>query len=378
MTNIRIKDLLKLVYLISFMLLFSSCKTALLSSAEEVQLSDPDASLRAKYLLLRIKEVAKSGYAFGHQDATAYGLGWKNDGNQYRSDVNDVAGDFPGVYGFELGHLELGHEQNLDSVNFDLMRRLIQDAHSKGGIITISWHPNNPVSGESAWDEETIVLPYILKGGLLYPKYRAWLSKVADFLNSLETKKGRKIPVVFRPYHEMTGPWFWWGKDSATPEQYKQLWQETFDILTKEYNVHNAVFCYSTDVVEHREEYLRNYPGDAYVDMLGIDLYHKKTTEHYIELLNHNLDILKQVGLDKKMPYALTEGGLETIPIENWWTEVFDKNISNKGIAWALVWRNAWPNHYYAPFIGQKSSANFKRFKELPHVLFLDDLKQIK
>ncbi len=364
-------------YIILIMFSFLSCKSVLRSSAEQIELSDMNADENAKYLMVRIKEIAKTGYAFGHQDATAYGIGWKNDGELYKSDVNEVTGDFPGVYGFELGHLELGHTQNLDTVNFQLMAKLIKTAYEKGGILTISWHPNNPTTKKSAWDPTSSV-SHILEGGVLNPKYRGWLNRLADFLNSLRTKSGKAIPVVFRPYHEMNGSWFWWGNTSCTSAEFKQLWRETFDILTQNHGVHNLIYCYATDAVDNKSEYLNFYPGDDYVDMLGIDLYHKKTTEDYIELLNDNLGMLAEIAKEKNMPFALTEGGLDGVKVENWWTEVLDKNISNKGLSWALVWRNASLNHYFAPFVGQLSSKDFIRFKKLPHVLFLQETSEIR
>ncbi len=354
-----------------------SCKTSLLRDAAQVELSDNKADISAKHLMLRIKEIPKTGYAFGHQDATAYGLGWKNDGNIYKSDVNEVLGDFPAVYGFELGHIELGHTQNLDTVNFDLMGKLIKKAHKDGGIITISWHPDNPVTKKSAWDP-TAAVSHVLEGGSLNPKYKAWLSKVAVFLNGLKTKKGNSIPIVFRPYHEMNGSWFWWGHGNCTPNEFKLLWKETFEFLTQKHNVHNLLYCYSTDAVKSEAEYLRYYPGDEFVDILGMDLYHKKSTEEYIELLNHNLTLLAKLGKQKNKPYAMTEGGLNMVTVDDWWTEVLHKNVSDKGISWALFWRNAWPDHYFAPFKGQRSSSDFRQFHALQNVLFLEKLSKIK
>ncbi|WP_049782657.1 hypothetical protein [Maribacter sp. HTCC2170] len=74
----------------------------------------------------------------------------------------------------------------------------------------------------------------------------------------------------------------------------------------------------------------------------------------------------------------MTEGGLNMVSEESWWTEVLHKNIANKGISWALFWRNAWPDHYFAPFKGQKSSEDFIKFHAKENVLFLKALSQIK
>ncbi|GMN06788.1 glycosyl hydrolase [Croceitalea sp. MTPC5] len=367
----------KCVALILISIFVMSCKSTLLTNSTTVNVTDPNADESAKHLMLRIREIPKSGYAFGHQDATAYGMGWKNDGTRYKSDVAEVSGDFPAVYGFEIGHIELGHRQNLDSVDFNLMTRLIQKAHKSGGIISISWHPDNPVTNKSAWDPSPAVAE-ILEGGLMHPKYQAWVAKVADFMHGLKTQTGKPIPIVFRPFHEMNGSWFWWGRKSCTPKEFQLLWRQTYELLTNTYNVHNLLYCYSTDVVKNEKEYLKFYPGDDYVDILGIDLYHKNSTERYIELLKDNLSLLSKIGKFKNKPFAMTEGGLNMVPVEDWWTNVLDKSVANTGIAWALFWRNAWPNHYFGPFKGQKSSADFKKFKGLSHVLFLEDVKKIR
>lgn len=367
----------RIVFFLVLMLIICSCKSSLVKSSKNITLTDVNADLSAKVLYNRIIQLSKKGYAFGHQDAPAYGIGWKNNGKEFRSDVKDVAGDHPAVFGFELGHIELGHSINLDTVPFELMTRLIRKAHKKRAIITISWHPDNPVSGNSAW-ETTPAVKEILKGGSEHDKYRAWLAKLAGFFKGLQRSSNKSIPIVFRPYHEMNGSWFWWGSGHCTPDEFKRLWHQTVDILSEDFEVHNLLYCYATDAVTNKEEYLKYYPGDAYVDILGIDLYHKKTTEEYIELLQDNLTMLAATAKERSKPYALTEGGLEKVPIDNWWTEVLDRNIADKGLAWALFWRNAWPSHYYVPYIGQASSMDFKKYSLRPHVLFLKDLKNIK
>lgn len=372
-----VKNKLVFAKIILMLIILASCKPTTALMKKDAQLVDLQASPETKYLFNRIKEIGGKGYAFGHQDATAYGIGWKNKGDLYKSDVNDVVGDYPGVYGFELGHIELGRSHNLDTVDFQLMKKLIRKAHKNRGIITISWHPDNPVSHKSAWDP-TPAVKEILYGASLHTQYRNWLLKVADFMNDLKDGSGKAIPVVFRPFHEMNGSWFWWGEGNCTHEEYIRLWKETVGILTRDYKVHNILYAYASDVVENEADYLKYYPGDAYVDMLGIDIYHKGTTNDFIEILEKNISILREVATRKNKPYALTESGLNTIPISNWWTQVLDKHIANTGIAWALFWRNAWPNHYFAPYTGQWSSNDFVDFKNLPHVLFLKDIKKIK
>ncbi len=363
---------------LSLLLLFTNgCRSTLMRQAKGSKVADPDATLATRHLLKRIEEIPRYGYAFGHQDATAYGIGWKNDGKLKKSDVSDVTGDYPAVYGFEIGDIELGRSQNLDSVDFALMSELIRQAHRKGGIVTISWHPNNPVTGGTAWDP-TPVVPEILTGGSKHDIYRAWVKEVADFMKALKTSSGKPIPIVFRPFHEMNGSWFWWGNDNCTPEEYQKLWKETYQLLTRTYQVHNLLFCYSPDTVADEAEYLKFYPGDGYVDMLGIDLYQKSTISDYERLLQSNLGMLAAIARSKDKPFAMTEGGWEAIPNATWWTEVLHPQVAESGVSWALFWRNANRTHHYGPYPGHVSAPSFTDYESLDNTMFLKQIKKIK
>ena len=116
---------------------------------------DKKASEKTIALHNRLLEISKKGFAIGHQDDTSYGLGWnyKDDTTTIKSDVEKVTGDFPAVFGFDLGWIEIDKSYNLDTVPFNAMTNLIIDAHKRGGIITISWHLNNPVTGGNSWDQ---------------------------------------------------------------------------------------------------------------------------------------------------------------------------------------------------------------------------------
>ncbi len=101
---------------------------------------------------------------FGHQDDTFYGLTWKWQSG--RSDTRETCGELPAVMGFELGGIELGGKVNLDSVPFALMRQEILQQAARGGIVTISWHPRNPLTGGDAWDTSSAeVVRSVLPGG---------------------------------------------------------------------------------------------------------------------------------------------------------------------------------------------------------------------
>ena len=146
----------------------------------------------AQGLIERLQTLQKRGVMFGHQDALFYGTTWKWEFG--RSDVNDVCGDYPAVLGCELGGLELGNDKNLDGVPFDKMRQQIIAHHQQGGIVTISWHPYNPVTGKDAWNTEGDAVTAVLPGGKEAGKMQLWHKRMADFMASLKDEKGRAVP----------------------------------------------------------------------------------------------------------------------------------------------------------------------------------------
>lgn len=86
--------------------------------------ADPKATRHTIALNNNLKRLAAKGFMFGHQDDLAYGVNWRYENG--RSDVKEAAGDYPAVYGWELGALEAKAEKNLDGVPFKKMRQYIK------------------------------------------------------------------------------------------------------------------------------------------------------------------------------------------------------------------------------------------------------------
>ena len=159
-------------------------------------------------LLVSLQEMPSKGIMFGHHDSPLYGIGWE--GDEDRSDVKSVIGDYPAVISFDIGHIELGADKSLDGIAFDKIRKEIIKQYNRGGMNTISWHLDNPKTGDNSWDiSDTTVVASILPGGENNAMFMGWLDQVANFMNSLQTEDGTKVPVLFRPWHEHTGNWFW-------------------------------------------------------------------------------------------------------------------------------------------------------------------------
>jgi len=331
-------------------------------------------------LLKNLRKMHTTGFMFGHQDDTAYGIGW--DGDKNRSDVKSVCGDYPAVCGWDLGHIELGDEKNLDNVPFDRIRQDIIAQYNRGGLNTVTWHLNNPLTGGDAWDvKDKGVVTSILPGGEKHELYLSWLDKVALFFNSLTTADGTKVPVLFRPFHEHTGSWFWWGRNLCTTEQYKELWIMTHEYLSSK-GVDNLLYAYAPGT-ETKEIYIERYPGDEYVDLIGFDNYpsdgSERSTENFKKQMTSVLTYLTELGKEHDKPIAVTETGLVTIPAERWWTEVLFPLMDRFPVTYVLVWRNAFnrADHFYAPYPGQVSAKNFVEFYKMPKTLFCKDVTNL-
>jgi len=361
----------------------TSCSAQSIKSNTNLSLSDKKATLETVSLYKKLKRLTQKGFLFGHQDDLAYGVNWKYENG--RSDIKDVVGDYPAVYGWDIAGLEKGDINNIDGVPFAKMKQYIIEAHERGGISTISWHFDNPATGKNAWDNTPNAVKTILPGAENHQKYLSWLDKAADFFLSLKDKKGKQIPIVFRPFHELTGGWFWWGKGNCTPEEFKVIWKFTFKYLQQK-NVHNLIYIYNTSSFNSKEDFLANYPGDDFVDMLSFDSYQNnndKDGQKFIEEVQKQFKILNEIGLEKHKPIALAEAGYEAVPDPKWWTGTLLKAIGDYKISYVLLWRNhGWQEkeqkmHYYAPFKGQISEKDFIDFYHLKQTLFEKDIKKL-
>lgn len=245
----------------------------------------------------------------------------------------------------------------------------------------------NPVSNQGFyWKDSSSVaaMALITPGGSNHEEYKTILKTIADFAHSVKGKDGTLAPMIFRPFHEFDGDWFWWGKKYTSREDFIAVWQFTVSYLRDTLKVHNFIYAFSPDTRFNSEtEYLERYPGDDFVDLFGLDDYvdFGRDGKYDVEAGLRRLTIISDLAIKKNKLAAFTETGLESVPDPNWWTETLLKTLkSNKlQLAYVLVWRNdaSSPTHFYAPFPGQASVPDFISFYNDPFTLFEKDLKNI-
>jgi len=369
-------------YLIMVMVLgifsLSLSNKSILSSIKVV---DKNATKETKALFLNLKKMAKDHVLFGHQDDLAYGVGWK-DWHKKRSDVKDVCGQYPAVFGWDMSKLGKS-PKNIDNVDFEQMKNWMKEAYKMGSVNTFSWHLDHLTNDKTSWDVGENVVASIIPGGEHHDVYKAKLDVLAAFIDELEVgfvfKK--KIPVIFRPFHEHTGGWFWWGADHCSPEEYKELWRFTVTYLRDVKGLNNILYAYSPDIINDADHYMEYYPGDEWVDVLGLDDYHDVGPDGNIEDLTRRLRIVVELAESRGKIAALTETGFESIPDEKWWTDKLLNAIESdevaRRISWLLVWRNDRTTHHYAPYPGHSSESNFKEFCANPFTVFQEDLPNV-
>jgi len=351
---------------------------------------DPDATPQTRALLRNLAALEGRHVLFGHQDDLAYGTHWSADDGSPdgRSDVRDVTGAYPSVQGFDVGQVETGADRNVDGLPFVDIRRWVRQAHAGGSVVTVSWHASHLPTGGPTWTRvETI--PDLLPGGSHAQAFTAALDRLADFLADLTDDAGRPIPVVFRPYHEHNGEWFWWGRGFNREADFVALWRQTVEHLRDRRGLHHLLYAISPDrsridIGRFDEDYLYGYPGDDYVDILGVDDYwdfgHEQnpaTQEQQHADLVTTLTRVAQLAQERGKPAVLAEvGTLGGIPDP--WTGyllgALTANADTRRILWTLSWRNptGQPERTYTPSPGDPAASDLAAYARDPFVL-LDD-----
>ncbi len=230
--------------------------------------------------------------------------GQQCDGGMYGMENQAVwratGGDYPAVLGldmidYSLSRVERGGESDR-AVPYAI------EYWNQGGIVTFCWHWNAPS-------------PYLKEPWYsgFYTKYTTFdLGKVMNgedeegyrLLNKdidavavqLLRLKEAGVPVLWRPLHEASGGWFWWG--ASGPDAYKQLYILLYDKLTNEYGLNNLIWVWNGQSADW-------YPGDEYVDIIGWDIY---PGEHVYTAQTNTFLEAASISEDHKM-IVLSENG---------------------------------------------------------------------
>ncbi len=359
---------------------------------------DPGATAETRALYKNLHRLAGKHTLFGHQHATEYGHGWSGNPDGSCSDVKSVSGSHPAVVGFDFNALFTASEPGTDGStsaygsigaegNTRALRKLVTDTYDRGGVITIAWHLSNPVTPTGFyWNDSTAspAVKHIIPGGSHHDRYKQILRTVAGFALSCKGADGKLAPMIFRPFHEFDGDWFWWGARHCTRGEFTSLWRFTVGYLRDSLHVHNFLYAFSPDNRFSSEaQFLDRYPGDQWVDMVGMDNYGDmgRDGKYNLKAAIQKLSIIDRYARKAGKLAAFTETGLESIPDTTWFTQTLLKvmRAGDFRLCYVLVWRNDQKSatHFYAPFPGHPSVPDFVKFHDDRYTLFESDLKNI-
>lgn len=192
--------------------------------------------------------------------------------NYHIEDLKTNTGKYVGLVGFDLTNRTYqGGTSAENTPACNNITSLSQSFHNAGGIIHLTWHAGNPFTLGNAWSAVPAghtLFELTQTGNQYNTQWMSWLSAAAD---CLQWYSNQGIPVIWRPFHEQDGSWFWWGTGSDS--DYVLLWKHMFDYFTQTRGLNNLLWVWSPNSYASATKLTAMYPGDSYVDILGIDRY---------------------------------------------------------------------------------------------------------
>ncbi|UQZ32842.1 glycosyl hydrolase [Paenibacillus sp. PK3_47] len=191
--------------------------------------------------------------------------------DEFNNKLKNTSGQYAALHGYEMGAITNQTEQMIAN-----QRQWGVDSairwHKNGGIVTMTYHAHLPGTAP-LWSNVSMSLKeadfakYVTPGTAQYNALIADLDKAAVYLKKL---RDAGVPVLWRPYHEMNGGWFWWGRQS----RFRDLWEIMFERYTNDHGLHNLLWVWSPNAKnEWCDEPAAYYPGAGRVDVLALDIY---------------------------------------------------------------------------------------------------------
>ena len=286
-------------------------------------------------------ETSKKGAMLGHQDDLAYGSTWHGDSEG--SDMRDVCGDYPAVFGWDISGIESGNKLNPDSVAYAKIAEYIKKADGMNGISAIRWDGCSFINADNTEKD-------------------ASLDKIAAFLQSLKSSDGNTIPVVLQPLSNKNA--------DTVADRYKESWIYIHKYLSKK-GVNNVLYAFSVSKADD----LSAYPGDGYVDIVGLDsLFAGKL--NYASEIGKSVNLVADFAKKHGKIAVISAIGLKGIKEPGFFTTGLLPAIRQKGLSYVILWKNSWKDEDYChvPVKGHPAADDFIKFIETDDILTLKDI----
>ena len=269
-------------------------------------------------------------------------------GNEFKA-IKNLTGDYPALLGLDM--MDYTPSRTALGASSSAVEKAIEFAN-KGGIVTLCWHWNAPTeylnstanspdgwwggfyTQSSKFDIAKVMNGQDAKGKKLLDRD---IKEIAKQLKRLE-KAG--VPVIWRPLHEGSGGWFWWGAKGS--DAYKKLWKYLYKELTNTYGCNNLIWVYNGQSADW-------YPGDEYVDIVGEDIYpgnhvYDPQVSRFKQAINYGsktkitaltengciFDIDSAVSINALWSWFMTWGGEFTVNGSNYSEKYTEKSVIKK------------------------------------------------
>ena len=304
-------------------------------------LADSDATPETKALYSNLWAIREKGWIFGHQNDLINGRKWQH--TEGGSDTKDVCGDYPGVFALDVASFMDGRKVPLQTLEENPVKlRTIKEAYDLGMVIMACMHLNNPLTGGDSWDNSSdqVAAEILKKGSETNVLFNSWLDNLADLAKSL---KG---------------------------------WRFLVDGM-KARGVHSFIYAISPAMngMQKEEDFVNRWPGDDYVDFMGMDCYLGINNTTFL----NNLKLLRSVSEAKMKPCGVTEIGIEGFQNPDYWITNIAAPMAGRKMSMLVTWSNKYDPFeqgkvYYSVFPGHPSENSFREMYARSDTFFCEDL----
>jgi mannan endo-1,4-beta-mannosidase len=283
----------------------------------KAQTAIPKLTDRSKHgILAYFKTIVKNGQVIvGQQCSQSPDVALEYQKNFKR--LYDSTGHYPALLGLDYGYFA--------DINFAQTNEYAINHWKKGGLVSLSWHADCPftegynVRLNTVENKDIIDLKKLLKGAPDSKEKASYRAELATVAKALKQLKDAGVTVLWRPFHEMNGTWFWWGtndiKNPTNQKDYAALWADMYQTFTKDYGLDNLIWIYAPNIAgTYFPAPDAFYPGDKYVDIVALDNYPKVPAfDDYPALLK----LGKQVSDGEVGPHEASYGVFDEMAVLN-------------------------------------------------------------
>ena len=275
--------------------------------------------------------------------------------------IQTVSGELPLVRGFDLIEYSPSRVEH-GATSTETEEAIEWDGQQ--GIVTISWHWNAPKDlidqpGKEWWrgfyTDATNFDVSKAMNDINSEEYTLLLRDIDVIAIQLKKLQEANVPVLWRPLHEAEGAWFWWG--AKGPEPCKWLWKLLFDRLVNHHHLDNLIWVWTSTASTAALDW---YPGDAYVDIIGADIYLPPGSYSSNFIMFDNMVAL----FEGKKIITLSENG----PIPN------AENLFQERAAWS--WFCTWSGDFILDGVSN-SASHINEVYDHEYVITLDELNNV-